>query len=117
MPPSEEMKEKEKALVQEKQTSAKGVRASKNDGTSTSLKPSVQGKSRMSDDPLKPIKEGVPTPDDIRTQHMTEEESMRNPLEIFPLFLVEDGLNGPAFNEHLHHCKLAFFGTSPYEGE
>ena len=111
------MKEKEKALVQEKETSAEEVQASKNDGNSTSLKPSVQGKSRMSDDPLKPIKEGVPTPDDIQTQRMTEEESLINPLETFPLFLVEDGLNGPAFNEHLHHSKLTLFGTGPYEGE
>ena len=67
--------------------------------------------------PLKPIDEGVPAPDDIQTRIMGEEEHLRNPLEKFPLFPVEDGLNGPAFNEQFHLSKLAFFGTSPYDGE
>ena len=56
-------------------------------------------------------------PDDIRIRNMSEEEQLRNPLETFPLFPVEDGLNGPAFNEQFHLLKLAFFGTSPYDGE
>jgi hypothetical protein len=67
--------------------------------------------------PLKPIEEGVPAPDDIRTRFMADVEQLRNPLETYPLFPVEDGPNGPAFNEQFHHSKLAFFGTSPYDGE
>lgn len=48
---------------------------------------------------------------------MSEEDHLRNPLETFPLFPIEDGPNGPAFNEQFHLPKLAFFGTSPYDGE
>ena len=48
---------------------------------------------------------------------MTDEEPLSNPLEMYPLFPVEDGPNGPAFNEQVHRSKLAFFGTSPYDGE
>jgi hypothetical protein len=113
VPPSEQ---KEKALVPESQKAAKGVPTSKNDGSSSSSKPSVQGKPRKPHATLKPIEEGVPAPDDIRTRRMIDEESLRNPLETFPLFPVEDGPNGPAFNEQLHNSKLAFFGTSLESG-
>jgi hypothetical protein len=65
---------------------------------------------------LKPIEEGVQAPDDIRTKNVNEEH-LKNPLETFPLFPVEDGPNGPTFNEQFHLSKHAFFGTSPYEGE
>ena len=67
--------------------------------------------------PLKPIEEYVPSHNDVLTRIMDEEELLRNPLETFPLFPLEDGPNGPAFNEQLHLLKLAFFGVSPYEGE
>jgi hypothetical protein len=73
VPPSEEKKEKEKALVPESLKAAKGVPASKNYGSSSSSKPSVQGKSRKLRAPLKLIDEGVSAPDDIRTQRMAEE--------------------------------------------
>ena len=59
----------------------------------------------------------MPAPDDVRTHSMADGEPLRNPLETFPLFPIDDGPNGPAFNEQFHHSKLAFFGTSPYDGE
>jgi hypothetical protein len=89
---------KEKALVAESQKAAEGVPASKNDGQSSSSKKSALEKSRKPRAPLKPIEEGVQASDDIRTRNVSEEH-VKNPLETFPLFLVEDGPNGHSFNE------------------
>ena len=98
-PPTEETARKEKALVPESQKDAEGVLASKNSGQTSSSKPSAREKSTKPHAPLRPIEEGVPTPDDARTQSMADEEPLRNPLETYPLFPVKDGPNGPAFNE------------------
>ena len=56
----------------------------------------------MPHSPVKHIEEGVPAPDDIWTQIRDEEEHLRNRFETFPLFPVEDGPNGPSFNEQFH---------------
>jgi hypothetical protein len=114
VPPSEQIEEK--ASVQDSLKAAEGVPVSKIDGSSCPSKPSVLAKARNLCAPLKPINEDLSDADDVQAQLMADEE-LRNPLETFPLFPVEDGPNGLAFNEQLHNSKLAFFWTSPYEGE
>lgn len=46
-----------------------------------------------------------------------EEMGLPNLRECLKIFLEGEGAKGPLFNEEIHRFKLAFFETSPYEGE
>ena len=74
--------------------------------------PSAPEKAERSLAPLKAIDENVPASKDVQPMEVSDEENRKNPQESFPLFPVVYDPNGPAFNEQLHHSKIAFFGVS-----
>lgn len=116
VPISEEKVDKEKALEPKPQSTAEGVPAMKEFENVSSTAPCAF-KSKAKGPPKKYPHEKVSIEEDFPSKVLPEEEPLLNPLEMFPLFPLEDGPRGPKFITAIHKEKLKFFQESPYKGE
>jgi hypothetical protein len=83
----------------------------------SSSAPVASAKLKAKGPPKKYPHEKVSVEEELPSDVLPEEEPLKNPLETFPLFPVEDGPRGPKFIEAIHKEKLQFFQESPYKRE